>query len=230
MVLICLTNFKTGVRGYMNNRCMEPLENDCYILNNLSLSLEERLFKSQVDYENFVFSQELGSILNSSLCVEPNNKTTSIGEGALISLNLILKLWEKNAKVRKMYLSDFIRGINIDMPNPNSLSNLFFDNLIAFITQYEGSDMKTYRSLELLIECLKTQKILFDDFLKYDPSESSSRHQQSYFVSKIGNVIKKISDLNINMIMDQRNILPCVSKITELVSLILQREDIRNKF
>lgn len=90
--------------------------------------------------------------------------------------------------------------------------------------------MKTYRSLELLIECLKTQKILFDDFLKYDPSESSSRHQQSYFVSKIGNVIKKISDLNINMIMYQGNILPCVSKITELVSLILQREDIRNKF
>lgn len=128
MVLICLTNFKTGIRGFMNNRCLEPLESDCSILNNLSLSLDERLFKSQVDYENFVFSQEIGQVLNNSLCIELNSKTSSIGEGALISINLILKLWEKNAKIRKMYLSDFIRGINIDMPNPNSLSNLFFEN------------------------------------------------------------------------------------------------------
>jgi len=91
--------------------------------------------------------------------------------------------------------------------------------------------MISYRSLEFLIETIKTQRIFFDDFLKYDPDDIIDKHEKSYFVTKIGEMIKKLSNLNVNVIFfqNQRDIISCISKIIELLSLILQREDVRSK-
>jgi hypothetical protein len=141
MVLICFTNFK----------CKWKLEkiskSDFKILKQFQLVCQDRLYGSFLDFERFAFSQEVGSILTNNFVVG-RAKTNSIPEAALHSLNLIVKLWENKTNTRKLYLTDFIRGINIDMPRPEGLINMFFANLNRFVTNGQYGCMESLRCLD----------------------------------------------------------------------------------
>lgn len=73
-------------------------------------------------------------------------------------------------------------------------------------------------TLEFLVETIKTQRIFFDDLLKYDPDDTTDKHEKSYFVTKIGEMIKKFSNCNASLmfVQDHKDVILCVSKIIEL--------------
>lgn len=68
--------------------------------------------------------------------------------------------------------------------------------------------------------------------MKFDQETDGSgqKHQQSFFVRTLGEVIKKLHATEDGTIFNEQNFMNCVSKIVKLVSLTLQREDIRAKF
>jgi len=116
MVLICLTNFRSRSRSKPN---IDINESDSALYKRLSFVYDDRLFNESIDFETFILRQEISSLISNGLNFT-KEKTTSVAEGAMISMKYIVKLWESKSKLRKLYLSDFIRGINIDMPNPDA--------------------------------------------------------------------------------------------------------------
>lgn len=156
-------------------------------------------------------------------------RTKSIPSGALTSLSLIVRLWENKSLIRKLFIGDFIRGVNVDIPKQNSLSEILFHTLNTFIGKAEFGDLESVKTLDFLIQILNTQKFFFDEFLKYDPEDTINRHHQSFFVKKIQIVVKKLNEIDIQDILTKQYFMQCISKITELISNILQRDDLRPK-